>query len=163
MILRSTGLHVCTFGVGALLLAGSARAQPHSPPITIAERAQGAAVVLVGTIESSVPLYRTNKYGDNLIVSQLSIRVSELVKGTTPGFVTLEIEGGTMNGITMRTSDLPELRTGDNCVFFLDRGSSGELTPHLRGYGLLRLSNGVVEHSSLTLDQIRAEVKGAAR
>src|SRR4051812_16034487 len=129
MTLRNTRLHVGAFCVTGLLLTASAFAQ-HGPPITVADRGRGAAVVLVGTVDSAVPLYRTNKYGDNVIVSQLSVRVSEVIKGDAPGFVTLEVEGGTINGITMKTSDLPELHPGDNVVFFLDRSESGELTPH---------------------------------
>jgi hypothetical protein len=145
------------------MLAAPVFAQ-HGPPVTIAERGRGANVVVVGTVESSVPLYRSNKYGDNLIVSQLVVKVSEQLKGSTPDYLTLEVEGGTINGITMKTSDLPELHPGDNVVFFLDSDASGELKPHLRGYGLLRLnSSGVVENSSLTLGQIRAELRGAGR
>ena len=97
-------------------------------------------------------------------MSQLSVRVTEHLKGNTPGVVMLEVDGGTVNGVTMKTSDLPVLQPGDNVVFFLDLGPSGEYTPHLRGQGLLRLDNsGTVERSSLSLDEVRRQVRGAGR
>jgi hypothetical protein len=162
MTSRTTRLRL-GIGFAGLLLAARVSAQ-HGPPITIGDRGRGASLVAVGTVENSVSLYRTNKYGDNLIVSQLLVRVSEFLKGAGPGYLTLEVEGGTVNGITMKTSDLPELRPGDTVVFFLDRDASGDYTPHLRGYGLLRLDGrGAVENSSLTVAQIRAELQGAGR
>lgn len=163
MLLNARRSQLCGLCIASLLAATPVLAQ-HGPPVPIAERGRGAAAVVVGAVENATSLYRTNRYGDNIIVSQLSVRVTEQLKGNTPGFVILEVDGGTVNGITMRTSDLPVLNPGDNVVFFLDQGPSGEYTPHLRGQGLLRLDkSGMVERSSLSLDEIRRQVRGAGR
>jgi hypothetical protein len=157
-------LKFCLLTFLLLLVVVPSVVAQHGPPVDIAQRSRGSALVVVGSVASSQPVYRTNKYGDVLIVSQLAVSVQESLKGTPPGALTVEVEGGTINGITMKTSDLPELRPGDNVVLFLEPGDSGAYVPHLRGYGLLRLDQrNYVEQSSLSLDQIRTMVRGAGR
>jgi hypothetical protein len=64
--------------------------------------------------------------------------------------------------VTLKVSDLPAVRTGDRAVFFLDQGVGDSYLPHLRGRGILKLAdNDVVEGSTLTLAELRQQVRGA--
>ena len=106
--------------------------------------------------------WRENTFGDRLIVSRVLLNVEETLKGTPSNSpVWMEMEGGTLDGMTLRVSDLPELQPGERAVFFLDQGENGISTPHLRGQGILKLDNDdVVRGSSLRLDAIRTLARG---
>jgi hypothetical protein len=124
-------------------------------PVPIEERARGAARIVVATVAETTARHERNEFGDDLIVTYARLTVAEAVKGPSEP-VTLLIEGGTVDGITMRVSSLPSLSKGDRAVFFLTPGPNGEFRPHLRGQGILKLDdNDRVRNSSLTLDEIR--------
>lgn len=132
-------------------------------PASIEERARGAARVVVATVADTTSRYEQNESGDQIIVTSARLAVSEIVKGQG-GPVTLEIEGGTVDGITMRVSSIPSLSRGERAVFFLTPGRSGEFRPHLRGQGILKLDeNDRVRGSSLKLDDIRRMARAGAR
>ena len=132
-------------------------------PVSIEERARGAARVVVATVAETTSRYQENESGDQIIVTSARLAVSEIVKGPG-GPATLEIEGGTVDGITMRVSSVPSLSRGERAVFFLEPGRSGEFRPHLRGQGILKLDeNERVRGSSLSLDDIRRMARAGGR
>ena len=115
------------------------------------------------TVAETTSRYQENESGDQIIVTSARLAVSEIVKGPG-GPATLEIEGGTVDGITMRVSSLPALSRGERAVFFLEPGRSGEFRPHLRGQGILKLDeNDRVRGSSLSLDDIRRMARAGGR
>ena len=124
----------------AVLVAGAAQclvaAGPQ--PATIQERARGAERIVVASISDIRAAYETNAYGDELIVSHASLALEEVIKGNSDT-VTVAVEGGTVNGVTLRVSSLPTLSRGERAVFFLTRGPNGEYLPHLKGQGILKL------------------------
>ena len=129
--------------------------------MTIPERAHGAARVVVATVAETTARYERNEFGDELIVTYARLNIEEVVKGPA-GPATLALEGGTVDGITMRVSSLPTLVHGERAVFFLTPGPKGEFRPHLRGQGILKLdSTNKVRGSSLTLDEIRRHAGSA--
>lgn len=124
-------------------------------PLPIPDRARGAARIVVATVAETSARYERNAFGDELIVTYAHLHVEETVKGPA-GPAILALEGGTIDGITMRASSLPALAKGERAVFFLTPGAKGEFRPHLRGQGILKLdANDRVPGSSLTLDEIR--------
>jgi len=134
-----------------------------SPNVDIPARARGADRVVVGTVVSVQAAFEKNEFGDELIVSHAVVEVDQNLKGNAPtAFVDVDVEGGTVGVITLKVSDLPSVDRGERAVFFLKRrGGSDVHVPHLRGLGILKLNaNDVVTDSSLTLEQIRAMVRG---
>jgi hypothetical protein len=131
-------------------------------PVDIPERARRADTVVVATATSVKPTWRTNAYGDRLIVSEVVLTVQETLKGSSAGTVQMDLEGGTLDGVTLRVSSLPDLKPGERAVFFLDRTLSGSHVPHLKGLGILKLdgTDRVID-SSLQLADIRQMVLGA--
>jgi hypothetical protein len=124
-------------------------------PATIEERARGANRVVVATVAETSSRYERNEFGDEMIVTYARLAVEENLKGQS-GPLTLAIEGGTVDGITMRVSSLPSLSRGERAVFFVTPGRGGEFKPHLRGQGILKLTaDDRVPGSSLTLNEIR--------
>jgi hypothetical protein len=138
------------FSMGAVLFAGSGR------PIDIPERIHGADRVVVASAASVTPTWRSNVYGDQLIVSQVLLQVEETLKGDPQGSVLLALEGGTLGGVTLTVSSLPDVKPGERAVFFLDRAGNNEHVPHLKGLGILKLDQtNQVQGSSLQLEDIR--------
>ena len=145
---------------GALAVAAPSVDAQVGRPQTIQERARGAARVVVATVAETSARRERNEFGDELIITHARLSVDEAVKGPA-GPATIALEGGTVDGITMRVSDLPSLKKGERAVFFLAPGRGGEFQPHLRGQGILKLDkDDRVPDSSLTLAEIRRLAAG---
>lgn len=150
-----TALAVCL-----VVLAVSAHADAQPPAASAAMRARGAEEVVVGRVTSVTPVWRTNEYGDRLIVSVVHVDVDETLKGTPRRAVDVEIEGGTIGTLTLRVSDLDEFTPGDRAVFYLRHNRRGALVPHMRGLGLQKLdAAGRTRRSGTSLDQIRRDLR----
>jgi len=161
----STAGNITTKALGILAVAwiGSVSVVASSGHFaTLDERIQGSQTVVVASAHSVTPGWRQNAYGDRLIVSRVELDVEETLKGSgTARSVSMDLEGGTLDGFTLKVSDLPELAPGERAVFFLDQQQDGTTTPHLRGQGILKLNqNNVVIGSSLSLDNIRGVARG---
>ena len=147
---------------GTLAVGVSAAAGTGSQPVGIQERAQGAAQVVVATVAETTARYERNEFGDELIITYAKLAVEEAIKGTADE-KTLSLEGGTVEGITLRVSDLPALSKGERAVFFLKQKGNGTFEPHLRGQGILKLDErDHVRGSSLTLDEVRRMARSGA-
>jgi hypothetical protein len=124
--------------------------------VPLAERIQGTDVVVVATPSSVSASWQENAFGDRLIVSRYVLQVQETLKGMAGRAMSLDLEGGTVDGFTMRVSSVPALVPGERAVFFLDGASTGTYHAHLKGLGILKLDDqDVVRGSSLTLGEIR--------
>jgi len=130
--------------------------------VPLEERAQGASQIVVATVASVTPRWAENAFGDRLIISRVSLRVSETLKGVSAPTVAMDLEGGTLDGLTLRVSNLPALGTGRRAVFYLNATPGGVYRPHLAGLGILELDDAdFVRGSSLRLDTVRATVRQA--
>jgi hypothetical protein len=129
---------------------------------TLEERIAGAQRVVVASARTVDARWRENTYGDRLIVSRVLLEVEETLKGSAASnAIWMELEGGTLDGFTLKVSDLPDLKPGERAVFFLDQGENGVAMPHLRGQGILKLDHdNVVTGSGLGLDAIRTLARG---
>ena len=153
-------VYVCA--VVLSIAVGSALADT-GVPVDLPARARGAERIVVASIERVRPQYQKNEFGDELIVSHAELRVSEVLKGpaTTSEAITIEVEGGTVDGITLSVSDLPAVAPGERAVFFLGRDRRGQTVPHLRGQGILKLdAMDRVAGTSTTLADVRRAVSG---
>jgi hypothetical protein len=156
MAIIRAGLSRRTYAMAIAVCAASSIAfASDSRPVPLAERIQGADVVVVATPSSVNARWQENAFGDRLIVSRYVLQVHESLKGRAAQAVSLDLDGGTLDGFTLRVSSSPTLVTGERAVFFLD-GGSGAYHAHLKGQGILKLDDqNVVRGSSLTLDEIR--------
>ena len=134
------------------------------PSTDIAMHARNAHSVVVATVLHTAARFDRNRFGDQLIMSQVFVEVNESLKGGQSGVISFDVEGGTIGDLTLKVSDLPALKAGDRAVFFLDRQQSGVFQPHERGHGILKLDSGDrVSGSPLTLNDLRAAVARATQ
>ncbi|MEO6213504.1 MAG: hypothetical protein ABIP65_07730 [Vicinamibacterales bacterium] len=148
---------------GLSLVTAPVLAASGAQPATIQERARGAERIVVATVAEATARYERNRFGDELIITHARLQVEEEMKGRG-GPANLRLEGGTVNGITMRVASLPTLAPGERAVFFLTASGNGEFDPHLRGQGILKLdSTNHVRGSSLSLDDVRRMASGSGK
>jgi hypothetical protein len=110
-----------------------------SRQVDLPTRTRGASKVVVAKAVSVTPAWRTTAHGDRLIVSDVALQVEETLKGTPASLMWLEVEGGTIDGLTLAVSSQTPMKVGERAVFFLDETSSGLHLPHLKGMGILKL------------------------
>ena len=119
--------------------------------------------MIVGHVSSVDPVWRTNDFGDRLITSIVHVAIEETLKGASQQSVDVEIEGGTIGSLTLRVSDLETFTPGERAVFYLEHSRRGTLVPHLRGLGIQKVDQaGRIRGSTVTLDEVRREVRAAA-
>jgi hypothetical protein len=119
--------------------------------------------VVVATPKSVNASWHENAFGDRLIVSRYVLQIHETLKGRPAQVVSLDMDGGTLDGFTLRVSSLPILEQGERAVFFLD-SRNGAYQSHLKGQGILKLDDqDVVRGSSLTLAEIRRVAASVAK
>lgn len=149
------------------VIAGLAAVLPSTAaadPVGVPERIRGAERVVVASVGSMSASFDTNEYGDQIIVSHLTLNIEETLKGKAARSIPMEVEGGTVGGITLEVSSMPKMKAGERAVFFLERDSRGNYHAHLKGQGILKLgSDNVVKGSSLSLAEIRTMAAEAGR
>jgi hypothetical protein len=130
--------------------------------VDIQTRTKGAQRIVVATVADVQSSMSRNAHGDQVIVSRLFLQVEEIMKGQSGPAFSVDVEGGTLGGLTLRVSDMPSLYQGDRAVFFTNPTTFGADVPHLRGLGILKLdAANRVEESELTLDDVRRSVEAA--
>ena len=143
-----------------LAVASVGRAQV--APLPLLDRARGSDRVVVGRASSVVPVWQTNEHGDRLIVSIVRVAIEETLKGPTASTIDVEIEGGTIDGLTLHVSDQVPFSPGERGVLYLRRTPRGTFVPHLRGQSVLKVdASNRVEGSALTVADIRRELAAA--
>ena len=149
---RAIALITVMVAGAALVHAGNPRA---SQEVELKSRMRGAERALVGRVTRVVPYVAKNDRGDVLIMSHVEMAVEESLKGSGANTVPIEIEGGTLNGVTMEVSDMPQVKRGMRAVVMLKRNTRGEMVPYHRGAGLLELDLEHVKNTDLWLDDVR--------
>jgi hypothetical protein len=148
----------------AVFLMGATLSASTDSPTEIAAHAKESKKVVVATVTDVQSSFDDNEFGERLIVSTVSYRVDETMKGPRDASGVVTVEGGTVGDLTLSVSDMPRMVKGDRAVLFLNDSPKGGHIPHGRGHGLLKLdSNDRVNGTTLTLDDIRAAVKGAGQ
>ena len=157
---RRSVAHLATVCIPVIAaLAAPPLAEGGQDQIDVAARARGADHVVTATVARVVPMAVVNEFGDQLIISRATLTVEEVHKGAPAETLTLDVEGGTLDGVTLRVSDLPELRPGDRAVFFVTQSRTGQNIPHRRGDGILKLDdNDMVAGTTLSLSSVRAQI-----
>jgi hypothetical protein len=152
----------CMFGLlGACLIAATVSASI-DPPVDVAGHARGATKVVVSTVLNVEAAFGVNDFGDQLILSKVSFRVEETLKGPHEATGVMTLEGGTVGDLTLEVSDMPRLEKGQRAVLFLTNSRGNGNVPHGRGAGVMRLdTNNRVVGTGLSLDDIRAAAKAA--
>ena len=130
------------------------------PSVDVGKQAKGAKKVVLATVTDVTTAFGDNEFGDRLILSQVTLRVDETMKGAHEPSVVLSVEGGTVGELTLTVSDMPRMERGHRAVLFMDESNRGGHVPHGRGAGVLKLdADDRVAGTSVSLDEVRRAVK----
>lgn len=155
------------------LISAALAANPSAQGLlTLDELIIGAPSIVVATVESrraEIEHYGTSR----LIITKVTLRVEQTIKGSVPQRLVVEVLGGTLGDETLRVSHVPEFRVGDRDVLFLshaphavsplvgsDQGRFRVLTDHETGQPRV-LTTGFEPLTSLS--QVGAARTGVAR
>ena len=83
-----------------------------------------ADAVIIATVCKIEARWDTNRFGDQLIVTTASLcpEPGGVLKSKQRFDYAFEVEGGTLDGLTLELSHLPLLQAGDRGLFLLQRG-----------------------------------------
>jgi hypothetical protein len=133
-------------------------------PDDMGQRAKAAKKVVLATVMDVQSAFGENDAGDDLILSRITVRVDETMKGTHEMTMIVTLEGGTVGDVSLDVSDMPRMEKGGRAVLFLTTSAKGEWIPYDRGTGLLTIdADDRVTGTGLTIGDIRAAVKAAQR
>ena len=125
-------------------------------PPGVARLLDEAEIVVVGAADRTESLWKENSRGDKVIVSRTLVRTREGLKGETENAIWVDVEGGSIDGVTLRVSGSTLLNAGDQAVLFLQRNADGIYTLHEHGRGVLKLDDrDVVRGTTIALEDIR--------
>jgi hypothetical protein len=157
--MKRTGLTLLTMCLTAVTVVAQTGGRPD-----VAERARGSAKVVLATVTGVEAAFGENAYGDRLILSNLTMRVDETMKGAHEAAVVVTLEGGTVGDLTLKVSDMPELTKGKRAVLFLTGAPGGGYVPHGGGSGVVEVdaSDRAVEED-LTVGDIRSAVRAQGK
>ncbi len=126
----------------------------------VSGHAKRAPKVVVARIVSVIPTFETNSFGDRLIVSHADVEVEETLKGRADQVISIDVEGGTVGGLTLRVSDMPSIAAGERAVFFLRQSRPGVHVPHEREESILKLDrSNRVRGTNLSLEDVKRLVR----
>lgn len=146
-------------GCIALFVLSICQTAVAQPPFSLPDRARGADRIVVAQVSNVTASYETNQYGDRLIVSHVNLTIEETLKGIAAGAVTLDVPGGTLDGMFLEVSHMPKLDRGERAVVFVKQTKDGRNVPYLADQGVLKLdSNNRVKGTTVDLGAVKQMV-----
>jgi hypothetical protein len=113
-----------SFLIAACALFGFclARATTVIPP-SFDELVTRAEVIFQGTV-TDVQSQWTGEGAERHIVTYVTLKVEEALKGDPGASYTVRMFGGTVDGTTMKVTDTPEFKIGDRDILFVEHNGS---------------------------------------
>lgn len=131
-------------------------------PLDVGRHARGATKVILATVIGVHAALGENTSGDRLILSHVTLRVDETMKGAHEAVLVVTLEGGTVGNLTLDVSDMPKMEKGQRAVLFLLSTPGGVYVPYGRGSGVIRLgADNRAIGADVTVDDIRSAVAAA--
>ena len=148
-------------GLAALLATWVAAASAAMLPITTAELADHATLVVAGTVED-VTSYAPDAAG--IIYSEAEVRVGDTAVGSNAAeYVTVRYMGGEYGGLALVIMEEPTFEVGEEVVLFLVPVDGGAYKCPDGAQGKMSVVDGTVLPAGKTLNQFLAEVAAAGR
>ncbi len=82
-----------------------------------------AEVIFQGTV-TDVQSQWTGEGGQRHIVTYVTVKVEDAIKGDPGATYTLRMFGGTVDGTTMEVSDVPKFKVGDRDILFVEHNGT---------------------------------------
>jgi hypothetical protein len=113
--------HLLICGV-CLIIAGAASATTVIPP-SFDDLVSRAEMIFQGKV-TDVRSEWTGEGAQRHIMSYVTLKVEDAIKGNPGSTVTLQMLGGTVGGETMEVSDAPKFKVGDRDILFVENNGT---------------------------------------
>ncbi|MDB6126872.1 MAG: hypothetical protein JWM35_768 [Verrucomicrobia bacterium] len=117
--------------VAAFLFGGSGAFATTVEPPTFDELVNQSDFVVRAVVKSVVAESRLTPSGSRTIFSKVELEVKEVVAGTAPATVVLDVLGGTFEGRELAIEGAPKFTPGDDGIFFV-QGNTKQIYPLVR-------------------------------
>ena len=115
-------LRVLFFIFCAVLPLGTARATTVIPP-TFDQLVSEAELIFQGAV-TNVQSQWTGEGADRVIVTYVTFKIDESIKGDAGSNYTIRMLGGTVDGHTTEVTDTPKFKIGDRDILFVEHNGS---------------------------------------
>ena len=119
-------------------------------PPTFDELVLKAVAIFEGTVLDRRSAWDTTP-GSRAIVTTVTFRVGDVLKGNVPAVTSLTFLGGTVGDLALRVSEMPEFTVGDRDLLFVAPEANAACPLIGFGYGRMR----VVRNSVTGVDEVR--------
>ena len=102
--------------------ATSVHATTVSPP-TFDQLVSDAELIFQGTVTGTRSEW-SGQGSERVIVTYVTIKIDDAMKGAPGGSYTIRMLGGTVDGETAEVSDAPRFKTGDRDILFVEHNGS---------------------------------------
>ena len=82
---------------------------------------EGATHVVAGKVKHVRSYHATNRWGDELILSDVTVKIERTLKGEPQDELVFTVEGGEVGDVVLRVSAVPLFREGDEVVLRLKK------------------------------------------
>ncbi len=153
---------IFALAAAALMVTQDAPASAQQPDVPGIQNAlANAHSVVVATPRSVQSAWQENEFGDRIIQSAVLLEVSETIKGRPERSRWMEMEGGTVDGVTLEVSGEPEVKMNSRALFILQNGRPNVDRAVPGEESVLELDEqDNVRGTSIRLDDIRRHVRG---
>jgi hypothetical protein len=160
-----SGIVMIALLCGGLLLTGRPGAATEQLDSSVLDRLIADSDAIVVAIARDVrAAWQTNGHGDQIIVSGVALDVIETLKGRPDRTRSLQLEGGTVDGITLEVSDEPQVQSGERALFFLTSRAANLDRPAGGDDAVLPLDEqDTVRDRGISLEDVRRRVRGLGR
>ena len=107
---------------GLLLALPAARATTVIPP-TFDELVANAEMIFEGTV-MTIRSEWTGQGSDRHIVTYVTFKIEDSIKGSLGDTYTIRMFGGTVDGQTIEVTDAPRFKTGDRDILFVEHNGT---------------------------------------
>ena len=102
-----------------------------------------ADTIVSGQVVDSQTYWTPDK---KLILTSYTVQIGDNIKGKTPPTVTITTVGGRIGNTVLRVSGMPQFKTGESAVLFLERSGTYTTVVGLN-QGKFRITNGEVSNT----------------
>jgi hypothetical protein len=104
------------------LAVASVRATTVIPP-TFDQLVSDAELIFQGTVTDTRSEW-TGQGAERVIVTYVTFKIDDAIKGTPGGSYTIRMLGGTVDGETAEVADAPRFKTGDRDILFVEHNGN---------------------------------------
>lgn len=127
--------------------------------LNLAQLTDKADSIIVGEVLDMTSRWAVNKWGDELIYTDVTVSVTDTIKGIASYILTVTVEGGRVGDVELISTHMPRFTKGEKAVLFL-KNEDDEVAVYAGIQGRLSIDeNGVIRERSISVGDLKLQIK----